>query len=151
MEWTVLILIIVLVVIYYMNNIASEHFRGGGGGGGGRGGGGMGGGIGSRGGFGGYGGAGLNAGSYGDFEGGIGGRNSITDRSIGVGPYGFNRQVGYPSTNAYADRVAYDLQNPFNTYDSDDADGYEDAPWDPYTYREVMEPNGQIVGNIVAN
>ena len=144
MDWVILILVIVLVVIYYVYYKGNEHFRGGGGGGGG----GRGGGGGFRGGGMGAGGFRGGAGSYGDFNGGggLGG--------VGVGPaYGFNRPVGYPATNAYADRVAYDLQNPFPSvnYEEEDGDGYADAPWDPYTYRDVMEPNGQIVGKIVAN
>jgi hypothetical protein len=140
MDPVIVILVIVLVVIYYLDN--TEHFRGGGGGGGGgRGGGGMGGrggGMGmGRGGGGIYGGGG-----FGDYSG------------VGVGPaYGFNRPVGYPATNAYADRVAYDLQNPFPSvnYEEEDGDGYADAPWDPYTYRNVMGPDGEIEGKIVAN
>lgn len=144
MDWVILILVIVLVVIYYLEQTGNEHFRGGGGGGGrGGGAGGFRGGMGA-GGLGGFRG-GMGAGAYGDFNGGGG--------LVAAPGYGFNRQVGNLATNAYADRIAYDLQNPFPSvnYEEEDGDGYTDAPWNPYTYREVMEPNGQIVGNIVAN
>ena len=141
MEWFILLLVLVLVVIYFINYKDQENFRGGGGGG--RGGGGrIGMGMSGGGGFGDYG----NVSRY-------------SERSNNLGlevlpTYGFNRHVGLPITNSYADTVAYDLQNPFPSVDYEEdnqADGYEDAPWNPYTYREVMEPDGQIIGNIVPN
>jgi hypothetical protein len=155
MDWIILLLVLVLAIVHFMDLKGKEHFRGGGGGGGGGGRGG-GGGMGRGGGFGGgmgrAGGYGGASGNFGDYD--RTASNAIGSNSIGVYPtYGFNRQVGYPGTSSYADKVAYDLQNPFPSvnYEEEDGDGYADAPWDPYTYRNVMEPDGQIVGKIVAN
>jgi hypothetical protein len=118
------ILILVIITIYLMTFI--EGFRGGGGHGGG-----------GHGGFGG--------GYRGSFGNGFGGGYGGTYYDSGFPPYGawYN-----PSLNNYANEVAYDLQNTFVPANNS---GYQDAPWDPSTYREKMLPNGQIIGDIVPN
>ena len=51
------------------------------------------------------------------------------------------------TVNSYANEVAYDLNNPFSA-------GYRvngRVPWDPASYTEEMDGDGQVIGRIVAN
>lgn len=50
--------------------------------------------------------------------------------------------------NKYANQVAHDLQNPFP---SATTGTNSRVPWDPASYRDVEEPDGQFVGIISAN
>jgi len=49
--------------------------------------------------------------------------------------------------NNYPNQISYDLDHPF----ASDTDGENRVPWDPSSYEEYMEPNGQVVGYIAQN
>ena len=68
-------------------------------------------------------------------------------------PVGVNG-INYPQTaiplTKYANQVAYDLQNPFPQSSTGVNVNYR-APWNPVSYRDVQEPDGQFVGVISPN
>lgn len=50
--------------------------------------------------------------------------------------------------NKYANQISYDLQNPFpNSITNSNSR----VPWNPASYRNVQEPDGQFVGIISPN
>ena len=65
-----------------------------------------------------------------------------------IGTYGIDNPEKAIPINQYSNQVAYDLQNPFPTSTTN---GNSRVPWDPASYREVQEPNGQFVGIISSN
>lgn len=58
-----------------------------------------------------------------------------------------NPEKSIPLTQ-YANQIAYDLQNP---YPNSITNVNSRVPWNPASYREVQEPNGQFVGIITPN
>ena len=64
-----------------------------------------------------------------------------------VGIYGIDNSEKAIPLNKYANQVAYNLQNPF----PNSTTGYNRAPWNPASYRDVEEPDGQFVGIISPN
>jgi len=64
-----------------------------------------------------------------------------------IGVYGIDNPQKAIPLNQYANQVANDLQNPF----PNSTTGYNKAPWNPASYQDVMEPDGQIVGIISPN
>ena len=63
-----------------------------------------------------------------------------------IGIYGIDNPEKAISLNKYANQVANDLQNPF----PNSTTGYNRTPWDPASYRDVLE-NGTFVGEIIPN
>jgi hypothetical protein len=49
--------------------------------------------------------------------------------------------------NNYSNKISYDLDHSF----ASNTDGENQVPWDPSSYEEYMEPNGQVVGYIAQN
>ena len=75
---------------------------------------------------------------------------SATDSSYApIGTYGINNQEKSIPLTRYANQVAYDLQNPFSV--SSVTGGNSRVPWQPNSYREVQEPDGQFVGILSPN
>lgn len=69
-----------------------------------------------------------------------------------VKTYGLDSKIKPISLTQYANQVAYDLQNPFPTSSTGNSRGVNrDVPWQPESYRDYMEPDGQIVGILSYN
>lgn len=60
---------------------------------------------------------------------------------------GINNTLKPIPLNEYANQVTYDLQNPFPSSFT----GYNRTPWNPVSYRDKMEPDGNIIGVISYN
>jgi len=67
-----------------------------------------------------------------------------------VGIYGINNPQKVIPLNKYANQVAYDLQNPF-PQSTTGRNLNNNVMWDPASYRDVQEPDGQFVGIISPN
>jgi hypothetical protein len=67
-----------------------------------------------------------------------------------VGTYGINSNIKPIGINQYANQIAYQLENPFGN-PSINSVSKSKAPWNPVSYRDLMEPDGQIVGVISPN
>lgn len=64
-----------------------------------------------------------------------------------IGTYDLNNSEKAIPLTKYANQVAYDLQNPFPSSVTNNSN----VPWNPASYREVQEPDGQFVGIISPN
>jgi hypothetical protein len=65
-----------------------------------------------------------------------------------IGIYGINNPEKTIPLNKYSNQVAYDLQNPFpNSVTNTNSR----VPWNPASYRDVQEPDGQFVGILSQN
>jgi hypothetical protein len=79
--------------------------------------------------------------------------NSIDSVYAPIGQYNINNtQKPIPITQ-YANQVAYDLQNPFpqSTTGTTRSNNNSSVWWNPVSYRDIQEPDGQFVGVISPN
>ena len=67
-----------------------------------------------------------------------------------VGVYGINNPQRTIPLTQYANQVAYDLQNPFPQSNTG-VNVNSRVPWNPVSYKDVQEPNGQFIGVISPN
>ena len=66
-----------------------------------------------------------------------------------LGTYGIDNPEQPIPLSKYANQVAYELQNPFSVPATTGTNSR--SPWNPASYREVQEPDGQFVGIISQN
>jgi len=80
-------------------------------------------------------------------------QESYTDFTYApVGTYGLNSRIKPISLTQYANQIANDLQNPFPPSSTGNSRGVaRDVPWQPESYRDYQEPDGQIVGILSYN
>jgi hypothetical protein len=64
-----------------------------------------------------------------------------------IGTFGIDNSEKTIPLHKYANQIAYDLQNPF----PNSTTGNNKILWNPASYREVQEPDGQFVGIISPN
>ena len=65
-----------------------------------------------------------------------------------IGIYGINNPQKKIPLNKYANQIAYDLQNPFPQSNT----GVNSrVPWNPLSYRDIQESNGQFIGEFSQN
>jgi hypothetical protein len=65
-----------------------------------------------------------------------------------IGTFGINNHQKPIPINKYANQIAYDLENPFP---NSKTGGNNRVPWNPASYREVQEPDGNFVGIFSSN
>lgn len=62
-----------------------------------------------------------------------------------IGVYGLNNYIKTIPITQYANQIAYDLQNPFPS-STTGVNRNNNIPWNPVSYRDLQEPDGQFVG-----
>jgi hypothetical protein len=68
-----------------------------------------------------------------------------------LGIYGLKNTYNAIPINQYANQIAYDLDNPFPSSTTNNNKNNMNVPWNPVSYREVQEPDGQFVGILSQN
>lgn len=79
------------------------------------------------------------------------GYSSIDSVYAPLGYYGLKNPYNAIPINQYANQVAYDLDNPFPSSTTNNNKNIMNVPWNPVSYREVQEPDGQFVGILSQN
>ena len=74
--------------------------------------------------------------------------NPIDSVYAPIGIYSINNPQKAIPLNQYANQISYDLDNPFP---QSNTGVNSKVPWNPVSYRNVQEPDGQFVGIISPN
>jgi hypothetical protein len=76
--------------------------------------------------------------------------NSTDSAYAPIGVSGIDNPQKAIPLNQYANQVAYDLQNPF-PISTTGTNVNRGSVWNPVSYRDVQEPDGQFVGILSPN